>query len=113
MDRLTKHEGSYSVDRMQELAKAEAEGRLIVLPCRVGDTVYTIQTVYDFIDGTRHREIVEGKAYAISLIEDMEIRISYESDGIGYMPAQPRSALYFSREEAEAALRKESVNNGN
>ena len=31
-----------SVERMKELAKAEAEGRLLVLPCKVGDTVYRI-----------------------------------------------------------------------
>ena len=29
-----------SVERMKELAKAEAEGRLLVLPCKVGDTVW-------------------------------------------------------------------------
>jgi len=27
-------------DRLQEICKAEAEGRLVVLPCKVGDTVY-------------------------------------------------------------------------
>lgn len=31
-----------STERMWELARAEAEGRLIVLPCKVGDKVYRI-----------------------------------------------------------------------
>ena len=31
-----------SVDRMKTLAKAEAEGRLLVLPCKVGDMVWLI-----------------------------------------------------------------------
>lgn len=30
------------VERIKVLAKAEAEGRLLVLPCKVGDTVYTL-----------------------------------------------------------------------
>lgn len=30
------------VDRLRELAKAKKEGRLVVLPCDVGDTVYVI-----------------------------------------------------------------------
>lgn len=30
------------MERMEKLAKAEAEGRLIVLPCKVGDTVFRV-----------------------------------------------------------------------
>lgn len=30
------------VDRMKELAQADKAGRLVVLPCKVGDTVYRI-----------------------------------------------------------------------
>ena len=30
------------VDRMKELAEADKDGRLVVLPCKVGDTVYRI-----------------------------------------------------------------------
>jgi len=39
--RLAEYEGSgLSPEEVQELAKAEAEGRLVVLPCKVGDAVY-------------------------------------------------------------------------
>ena len=31
-----------SINRLRELAQAEKEGRLVVLPCDVGDTVYVI-----------------------------------------------------------------------
>lgn len=37
--KLTEFE-NLSVDRLIEIAKAEKEGRLVVLPCAVGDTVY-------------------------------------------------------------------------
>ena len=30
------------VDRMRELAEADKDGRVVVLPCKVGDTVYRI-----------------------------------------------------------------------
>ena len=30
------------VDRLRELAEADKDGRLVVLPCKVGDTVYRI-----------------------------------------------------------------------
>lgn len=35
-----------SLDRLRELAEAGRDGRLVVLPCKVGDTVYTIEQHY-------------------------------------------------------------------
>lgn len=37
MERLT-YRGDYA--RLRELAEADKDGRLVVLPCKVGDTVY-------------------------------------------------------------------------
>ena len=31
---------NYNLDRLEELAEADKDGRLVVLPCKVGDTVY-------------------------------------------------------------------------
>jgi hypothetical protein len=43
--RLAAYEDSgLSPEQVRELAKAEAEGRLVVLPCKVGDTVYWFWT---------------------------------------------------------------------
>ena len=35
----------YSISRMVELMKADKDGRVVVLPCKVGDTVYRLQYV--------------------------------------------------------------------
>lgn len=32
--------------RLQELVKADEEGRVIVLPCKVGDTLYQLSSAY-------------------------------------------------------------------
>ena len=32
----------YDLDRLRELAQADQEGRCVVLPCRIGDTVWTL-----------------------------------------------------------------------
>ena len=41
IDHLAAYEDSgLSPDEVQELAKAKADGRCVVLPCKVGDTVY-------------------------------------------------------------------------
>lgn len=42
-------------DRLRELAQADREGRCVVLPCKIGDTVYHIAKCRDFskvLDGT-------------------------------------------------------------
>ena len=31
----------YSISRMVELMKADVEGRVVILPCKVGDVIYT------------------------------------------------------------------------
>ena len=33
----------YDLDRLKELVEADREGRCVVLPCKIGDTVYDIQ----------------------------------------------------------------------
>jgi len=41
LERLYEYENSgLSPEEVQELAKAKADGRLVVLPCKVGDNVY-------------------------------------------------------------------------
>lgn len=41
--------GSY--DRLRELAEADKDGRVVVLPCKVGDTVYMIDRIFDIDNG--------------------------------------------------------------
>ncbi len=41
--------GSY--DRLRELSEADKDGRVIVLPCKVGDTVYMIERIFDIDNG--------------------------------------------------------------
>ena len=37
--------------RIRELAEADKEGRCVVLPCKVGDTVYMIERIFDIDNG--------------------------------------------------------------
>lgn len=43
IDRLAAYEDAGSVVSLQEYAKAAEDGRLAILPCKVGDIVYDIQ----------------------------------------------------------------------
>lgn len=45
--------------RLRELAKAEAEGRVVVLPCKVGKTVFMRTTQRDNFDGTDYSTVID------------------------------------------------------
>lgn len=77
---------SVPADRVIELLTAEKDGRLVVLPCKVGDTVY--QT-----DGLRVYECKVKK-------------IVFDTDGIAFDDEAIGKYVFLSREEAEAAMKK-------
>lgn len=79
--------GELPLKRIRELAQADTEGRCVVLPCKVGDTVYQV-------DDTR--------VYALevrNLIYDAGI-LAFDESTIG-------KTVFLTRAEAEAALRRE------
>ena len=44
-------------DRLRELAEADKDGRVVVLPCKVGDTVYTLLRTFDGADVVGETEL--------------------------------------------------------
>ena len=91
-------------DRLEELAKAEKDGRLVVLPCKVGDTVwfrtYTNNGAVDL--GIQPHEVTAIRGYAIA---------KGEYTDVGLIPAQYGVSWFLTREEAEAALAGMNVGN--
>lgn len=84
---------SGEIDHLRKLAKAEKDGRLVVLPCKVGDTVYTLshQTMIDkdgnewYICSPKYKCVIE-KQFTL-----------FDLNHIG-------KTVFLTREEAEAAL---------
>ena len=76
----------YSISRMVELMKADVEGRVVVLPCKVGDTVYRLQ----YIEQTLGRFTVGAVPIKFALIWLEEFG----------------KTVFLSREEAEKALQE-------
>lgn len=88
------------VDRLRELAKADKDGRLVVLPCKVG------QRVFALLDTDKH----------ISECEVKQIGMGNEIGFIGLEPIGARGreygvalngfgkTVFLTREEAEKAL---------
>jgi hypothetical protein len=118
IDRLAAYEDTgLAPAEVAELAKAKADGRLVVLPCKVGDTVFTIEL--DCKDNPDHLQMCfcwnksckecdksylrvwenRNKTADIRSIV-AEMGLCGESGGFG-------KTVFLAREEAEAALRKE------
>ena len=78
-----------------ELLKAEKEGKLIMPPCKVGDTVYVVDVCA--------KEVIERKIMEIRQTEWGMIYI--HSCGFGYPVTSIGKTVFLSREEAEKALK--------
>ena len=87
-------------ERLKYYEDLEEQGRLLVLPCKAGDTVYEIieETVPN-----RYFYINEWKVQDVST---QSIKYADEWESYDY------ENLYFTREEAEAALERRRKNNG-
>lgn len=84
------------VDHLLELKKAENEGKLIVLPWKVGDIIYEVDPAHGVVKHT----FAEEPAWMMhSYAEDDAGKVWY--DGWGSSDETP---FYKTREEAEAAL---------
>lgn len=79
--------GSY--DRLRELAEADKDGRLVVLPCKVGDTVYRL-----FAGNPDNPVIATIKINTVA--EAVKL--------IGKMGMHKYIGTFLTREEAEKAL---------
>lgn len=88
-------------DRLKELAEADKEGRCLVLPCKVGDTVYYIE---------KNKKIYESKVHAFSFGKDNltkygQIHIyDYDKDNATRKISNFGKTIFLTREEAEKAL---------
>ena len=94
----------YSISRMVELVKADVEGRVVVLPCRVGDTVWAN------LDGMRNtRKCVMEFATIGSCVTTI---VFSTVDGLreqyGVNPSSFGKTVFLSSEEAEKAMKGET-----
>ena len=96
-----------SPDRLRELAQAEKTGRLVVLPCKVGDTVYRVGASIckrreidhcgEHCDGWQYRDCWKGTR---EVLEEKFSLCDLESIG---------KTVFLTREAAEAALEEMGV----
>jgi len=100
VDELNEYRDIGTIKHLQKLVKAEQDGRLVVLPCKVGDTVF------DMADGTPYETRVLSFSYFGDVFWACRTASSYpDLQEFGKI-------IFLTREESEAALknRKEAGN---
>ena len=89
------------IDHLRDLLQAEKEGRLVVLPCKVGDTVYMPVGKWGTITGY---EADECDGFHIARDGVLQIKAKCYSGNYGTYGV-PGKTVFLTREEAEAALK--------
>lgn len=91
----------YSVDRMLELLKADKAGRLVVLPCKVGDMLYEVT-------GRKTISVYKVKAIRVelfSLFVEGDIAEGFVWQCLNGINAKEiGKTVFLTREEAKKAL---------
>ena len=86
------------ISRLVGLAEADKDGRCVVLPCKVGDTVWRI-----IRDGEPH--ITRDEVRDMYFADDMTICVELVSGRVTFTEKFGKT-VFLSREEAEKALRE-------
>ena len=96
------------VDRMKELAEADKDGRLVVLPCKVGQRVFALLDTDKHISECEVKQIGVGNEIGFVGIEPIGARgreYGVSINGFG-------KTVFLTREEAEAELKGRRADNG-
>ena len=83
--------------RLRELAEADKDGRVVVLPCNLGDTVWRIVR-----DGEPH--ITRDEVRDMYFADDMTLCVELVGGRVTFTEKFGKT-VFLSREEAEKALR--------
>ena len=87
-----------TVGRLKELAEADKDGRVVVLPCKVGDTVWRIVR-----DGEPH--ITRDEVRDMYFADDMTPCVELVGGRVTFTEKFGKT-VFLSREEAEKALQE-------
>ena len=111
-------------EKLAEYETAEEEGRLVVLPCKVGDTVYVVAQKYKICNTRLDCDEYDNEDYlpswcedncpygykGIGVIEDTVLHIEIRKNGICYCTTNCgylyEDKVFLTREEAEKASKE-------
>ena len=93
--------------RLREIAEADKAGRLVVLPCKMGDTVYMIEHIFDIDNGVCD-EICARKVigYGGNNLNKLWLIGSGGICNVSIFVSEFGKTVFLTREEAERAMQE-------
>ena len=91
----------YDLDRLEELVEADREGRCVVLPCKIGESVWEVLDVCNFPGDCHETQTCKGCEYREIFKEKLAFSLYMIS-----LNGKLEPPYYASEKEAEAALEK-------
>ena len=99
------------LEKLAEYETAEIEGRLVVLPCKVGDAVYTIEDKY--YEHLYHKGIQKGHVCRFEYDKEWFAWIYIDGCNkdlqIAYKIRNFNKTVFLAREEAEKAMKEKEM----
>ena len=92
----------YDIDRLRELVEADRDGRCVVLPCKVGDTVFQVD----------EGEIYKMEVRSIEIDSSDPNDMSIFTDELTLDPRDFRQDVFRTEREAKAALKERRGDEG-
>lgn len=102
LDRLAAYEDAGPIDRLLELAEADKDGRLVVLPCKVGDTVWITGSVRRLYSEKVRTFFCGNPSYGRGMADNSVQMI--RTTGCDIPIREFGKTVFLTREEAEEAL---------
>lgn len=92
----------YNIDRLKELVEADRDGRCVVLPCKIGDTVYDIQ-----MEKITEKTIISIPFLLSKSVNHLCLHAINNRDALTTIDTENLGkTVFLTREEAEAALER-------
>lgn len=103
VDRLAAYEDIGPIDHLRELVQAEQDGKLVVLPCKVGDTVYMPDSA---------KNIIPVRVQGIAITASGQTILHFGGYPVEYAWGnEVGKTIHLTRDAAEAALETQQGGN--
>ena len=92
-------------DRLRELAAADRDGRVVVLPCKVGDKVWMHEKTFtrgEIVNSVELETISEMRGNALN-------PVWFFAGDRDFSPSEIGKTVFLTRAEAEAALKEQEA----
>lgn len=94
---------SDALEKLADYEDLEEQGRLLKLPCKVGDTVYGINTDRNIVSALK---IISVKIYSYAIYFDYQLIDGIYKNIVSFADADIGKTVFLTKSEAEAKLKK-------